>query len=110
VAAHLRLHGLTLQEALGAFEVEVPVVEALESEGGRAILEAAAVGELAVSWRRGPRRAPAGWSLVPTDQPLGAIAAYLCEAESDDGAVENGLLALPALGEELALWRVPDLG
>jgi len=110
VASHLRLHGLTLQEALGAFEVEVPVVEALESEGGRAILEAAAVGELSVSWRRGSRKAPAGWSLVPTDQPLGAIAAYLCEAESDDGAVENGLLSVPALGEELALWRVPDLG
>jgi hypothetical protein len=110
VAAHLRLHGLTFRKALGAFEVEVPVVEALESEGGRAILEAASVGELSVSWRRGPRKAPAGWSLVPTDQPLGAIAAYLCEAESDDGAVENGLLPRPSLGEELALWRVPDLG
>jgi len=110
VAAHLRLHGLTLQEALGAFEVEVPVVEALESEGGRAILEAAAVGELSVSWRRGPRRPPTGWSLVPTDQPLGAIAAYLCEAESDDGAVENGLLPMPSVGDELPLWRVPDLG
>ena len=110
VAAHLRQHGLSLQEALGAFEVEVPLVEALGSEEGRAILEAAAVGELSVSWRRGPRKAPAGWSLVPTDQPLGAVAAYLCEAESDDGAVENGLLPLPALGEELALWRVPNLG
>jgi hypothetical protein len=110
VATHLRLHGLNVQEALGAFEVEVPVVEVLESEGGRAILEAAAVGELSVSWRRGPRKAPAGWSLVPTDQPLGAIAAYLCEAESDDGAVENGLLPMPTLGEELALWRVSNLG
>ncbi|HEX4844662.1 MAG TPA: hypothetical protein VFV26_00495, partial [Geothrix sp.] len=96
--------------ALGTFEVEVPVVEALGSEGGRAILEAASVGELSVSWRRGPRKAPAGWSLVPADQPLGAIAAYLCEAESDDGAVENGLLAAPAPGEELGLWRVPALG
>ncbi|WP_243286642.1 M14 family metallopeptidase [Geothrix terrae] len=110
VAAHLRLHGLALQESLGTFDVEVPVVEALETEGGRAILEAAAVGELSVSWRRGPRKAPAGWSLVPTDQPLGAIAAYLCEAESDDGAVENGLLPAPTPGDELALWRVPDLG
>ncbi|WP_243318448.1 M14 family metallopeptidase [Geothrix paludis] len=110
VAAHLRLHGLALQEALGTFDVEVPVVEALETEGGRAILEAAAVGELSVSWRRGPRKAPVGWSLVPTDQPLGAIAAYLCEAESDDGAVENGLLPAPTPGDELALWRVPDLG
>ncbi len=106
VAAHLRLHGLSLRDASGAFDVAVPVVEDVGSEGGRAILEAARVGELAVSWRRGARSAPAGWSLVPTDQPLGAVAVYLCEPESDDGAVENGLLPVPAPGEELALWRV----
>jgi hypothetical protein len=110
MAAHLRLHGLTLCEAMGTFEVEVPVVEKLESEGGRAILEAAAIGELAVSWRSGPRVVPPGWALVPTDQPLGAIAVYLCEPESDDGAVENGLLPAPALGAELPLWRVSALG
>jgi len=110
MAAHLRLHGLTLQEAVGTFEVEVPVLEGLGSEGGRAILEAAAIGELAVSWRRGPRAVPPGWALVPTDQPLAAIAVYLCEPESDDGAVENGLLPVPALGKELGLWRVPVLG
>jgi hypothetical protein len=109
MAAHLRLHGLTLQEAVGTFEVEVPVVEALGSEGGRAILEAAAIGELSVSWRREPRAVPTGWALVPTDQPLGAIAVYLCEPESDDGAVENGLLPVPSLGAELDLWRVPAL-
>jgi hypothetical protein len=110
MAAHLRLHGLALQEAVGTFEVEVPTVEKLQSEGGRAILEAAAIGELSVSWRHGPRAVPPGWALVPTDQPLGAIAVYLCEPESDDGAVENGLLPVPTLGEELALWRVPALG
>lgn len=106
VAAHLRLHGLTVREAVGTFDVAVPRVEGLGSEDGRAILEAAKVGELAVSWRQGPRPAPPGWALVPTDQPLGAVAAYLCEPESDDGAVENGLLPVPALGDELALWRV----
>jgi hypothetical protein len=110
VAAHLRRHGLRVQEAIGTFEVAVPRVEALGSEGGRAILEAARVGELSVSWRREPRKAPAGWALVPTDQPLGAVAVYFCEPESDDGAVENGLLPVPVQGEELALWRVPDLG
>ena len=110
MAAHLRLHGLSLQEAVGTFEVEVPVVESMGSEGGRAILEAAAVGDISVSWRRGPRAVPPGWALVPTEQPLGAIAVYLCEPESDDGAVENGLLPVPVLGQELALWRVPALG
>jgi hypothetical protein len=110
VATHLRRHGLHAREAIGTFDVAVPRVEGLGSEGGRAILEAARVGELTVSWRGEPRKAPPGWALVPTDQPLGAIAVYLCEPESDDGAVENGLLPVPTLGEELALWRVPSLG
>lgn len=110
VANHLRLHGLSLQQAVGTFEVEVPRVEGMGAEGGRAILEAASVGELSVSWQREPRHAPPGWALVPTEQPLGAIATYLCEPESDDGAVENGLLPTPALGDELPLWRVPTLG
>jgi Zinc carboxypeptidase len=109
MAAHLRLHGLTLREAVGTFEVEVPKTEGLGSEGGRAILEATAIGEVSVSWQREPRAVPPGWALVPTDQPLGAIAVYLCEPESDDGAVENGLLPVPVMGEELALWRVPNL-
>lgn len=110
MAAHLRQHGLTVQEAIGAFEVEVPVVEDLDTEGGRAILEADTVGDLSVSWRKDSRPVPPGSALVHTDQPLGAIAVYLCEPESDDGAVENGLLPVPALGDELGIWRVPSLG
>ena len=85
------------------------MVEGMGQVGGRAILEAAAVGELAVSWRRSSRAAFPGAVLVPMDQPLAAIAAYLCEPESDDGAVENGLLAAPRLGDELPLWRVVAL-
>jgi hypothetical protein len=110
LATHLRLHGLSLQPAMGTFDVDVPTVESVGAEGGRAILEAAAVGELSVSWRREARSIPPGWSLVPTDQPLGAIAVYLCEPESDDGAVENGLVPVPKPGEELPLWRVRTQG
>ncbi len=103
---HLRLHGLAVREAAGTYEVEIPVVEGLGSVGGRAILEAAAVGELAVSWRREARAAFPGAVLVPMEQPLAAIAAYLCEPESDDGAVENGLMPVPRVGDELPTWRV----
>jgi hypothetical protein len=106
VAQHLRGHGLAVAAAAGNYPVAVPVVESLGREAGRAILEAAQVGELEVSWRRGPRTAPEGYALVRTDQPLAAIAVYLCEPESDDGAVENGLLPVPREGEELAIWRV----
>jgi len=42
---------------------------------------------------------------VRTNQPLAAIAVYLCEPESDDGVVENGLVAAPAQGSEFPIWR-----
>ncbi|MDP2317629.1 MAG: M14 family metallopeptidase [Pseudomonadota bacterium] len=106
VAEHLRRHGLLVAEAAGPYEVEVAMVQGQATEGGRKILEAAKVGELQVAWARSTRVAPAGWSLIVTEQPLGAIAVYLCEPESDDGAVENGLVPAPASGEEYPVWRV----
>ncbi len=106
VAAHLRLHGLTVTAGSGSVECEVAQVEAAAQADGRGILEAATVGALDVSWRRETRDLPPGWETVATDQPLGAIAVYLCEPESDDGAIENCGLAAPAPGEEFGIWRV----
>jgi hypothetical protein len=45
---------------------------------------------------------------VRTDHRLGAIAVYLCEPESDDSAIENGVIAAPDLGGEIGVWRVAD--
>lgn len=106
IAEHLRRHGLRVAPAEGLHDVEVARVMSLGAESGRAILEAARVGEVAVQWREEARRAPEGWSRVDTDQPLGAIAVYLCEPESDDGAVENGLVPVPAVGDEHPAWRM----
>lgn len=106
VAAHLGRHGLATEPASGTRDVEVATVAGFGSEGGRKILEAAQVGELVVEWRR-EARAVDGLHLVRTDQPLGAIAVYLCEPESDDGAIENGLVAAPAVGDEFPIWRAP---
>ncbi|MGE5182510.1 MAG: M14 family metallopeptidase [Acidobacteriota bacterium] len=106
VAAHLVRHGLAVGDAPAAADVEVATVAGYGSEGGRKILEAAAVGELHVEWKRGSRALPPGMRLVRTDQPLGAIAVYLCEPESDDGAVENGLVPAPEVGGEFPIWRV----
>ena len=105
VAAHLVRHGLAVSEAPAACEVEVATVVGFGTEGGRKILEAAEFGDLRVEWRRQSRALPEGVRLVRTAQPLGAIAVYLCEPESDDGAVENGLLVAPAVGEEFPIWR-----
>lgn len=105
VAAHLERHGLVVEPAPDELDAEVATVVEVAAEGGRKILESAAVGDLRVEWRRVTRKPPAGARLVRTNQPLAAIAVYLCEPESDDGAVENGLVTAPAVGGEFPIWR-----
>ena len=106
VAAHLQRHGLVVEQAGSApREVQVATVTGFGTEGGRKILEAAQVGDLQVEWATTTRALPDGARVVRTDQPLGAIAVYLCEPESDDGAIENGLVPAPALGGEFPIWR-----
>lgn len=106
IAGLLQQHGLHLGPATGTHDLEVARITSLGAEHGRAILEAARVGEVNVEWQQTTRRAPEGWSRVDTDQPLGAIAVYLCEPESDDGAVENGVAPIPTVGEEHPAWRL----
>jgi hypothetical protein len=105
VAAHLELHGLAVEAAPDEVDAEVATVAEIASEGGRKILESAAVGDVRVEWKRATRKVPAGARLVRTDQRLAGIAVYLCEPESDDGAVENGLVAAAAVGSEFPIWR-----
>ncbi|HEY0990124.1 MAG TPA: M14 family metallopeptidase [Kofleriaceae bacterium] len=105
MAAHLERHGLTVEATPDEIDAEVATVVEIASEGGRKILESAAVGDLRVEWKRGARQVAPGSKLVRTDQPLAAIAVYLCEPESDDGAIENGLVAAPAVGDEFPIWR-----
>jgi hypothetical protein len=105
VGAHLARHGLAVESAIGEHDVEIATVSGFTTEGGRKILEASLVGDLAVDWHRTVRAAPPGAVRVRTDQPLGAIAVYLCEPESDDGAIENGLVARPSAGAEYPIWR-----
>jgi hypothetical protein len=73
-------------------------------------LEATASGEreLLAEYRQETRRLPPGTYLVETEQPLGAIAVYLCEARSDDGIVACGLAPEPEVGEEFPAWRVVE--
>jgi Zinc carboxypeptidase len=110
VAQHLRRHGLAvrqLDQARSAV-VEVARVEGAVGEGSRKILEAAASGEreLLAEYRRETRDLPTGSYLVETEQPLGVIAVYLCEARSDDGIVASRVVAEPEPGQEFPVSRV----
>ncbi len=105
VARHLEHHGLAVSPMQSPAHGHIARVETLGTEEGRGILEAAKVGGIGVSWRSAPID-PTGRWWVGTDQPLGAIAVYLCEPESDDGAAENGLVELPAIGQDFPICRV----
>lgn len=107
VADHLAGHGLDVRPADGAvLDVQIARVESVGTEQGRAILEARATGDVTVSWRNERRAAPPGAWIVAADQPLGAIAAYLCEPTSDDGLVENGVVAPVPVGADHPAWRI----
>lgn len=108
LAPFLRGHGLQVEDAPAEARVAVATFEGQSHVGGRAILEDAGVGLRQVSWAHETRRLSAPSVLLPTEQPLGALAVYLCEPESDDGLVENGFLPTPAQGEEFAVLRVVD--
>jgi hypothetical protein len=84
----------------------VPTFEGAGLAKGRAILEASDYGLRRVSWRTESRRLGGDSIVVPTEQPLGALAVYLCEPESDDGLFENGLLTTPPAGGTFEVLRL----
>jgi hypothetical protein len=111
VGQHLRQHGLAVRQL--AFDCHSTVeVARVESAGARqksrAILEASSGGEkyLQAYYQRQTKRLAAGTYLVPTDQPLGAISVYFCEACSDDGLVTSGMIPEPEPGTEFPVLRV----
>ena len=108
IGARLAGHGLPVRVLDAATEarVEVPIVEEIRDSDGRRILEAA--GEVLLDARLEARteRLAAGTSVVSTDHPLGAIAVYLCEAESDDGLIACGMIPRPAPGDRFPALRV----
>jgi hypothetical protein len=110
LAVHLERHGLPTVPIAGELPCEIAKVTGYGRVGGRKILESASVGELALEWTRATRTVPADARLVRTSHPNGAVAVYLCEPESDDGAIENGLVAAPEVGDDYPVWRVNDPG
>jgi hypothetical protein len=103
-----RGHGLRFEAAPASARVERATLESLGAVAGRAILEASRVGQRQVSWARTEAQFRSDSLLLSTEQPLGALAVYLCEPESDDGIVEAGLSPAPAVGEAFEVVRLVD--
>ena len=102
----LRQHGIVVQrfdtDWRTTVEIFVPdsVVSLQAFEGHRPV-------RLEGRWRRDTRALPAGSYLVSTAQPLGVLAVYLLEPESDDGLVtwnlfDRGL----TIGAEAPVLRI----
>lgn len=110
LADRLRAHGLQVDEVERDVHasVEVAIVEGTVDESSRKILESSSDSErrLTANHTAQFRRLPAGTSIVRTDQPLGAIAVYLCEPHSDDSAYVCGFLDDLTEGDEFPAWRV----
>lgn len=108
VGQHLVRHGLaarTLDSAVEA-SIEEAFIEEVGETDSRAILEAPGETVIVARFERRTERLPEGTWIVETEQPLGAIAVYLCEAESDDGLVAAGLMPAPARGDRYPAVRV----
>lgn len=109
-ARHLELHGLVVDvlEKDVTTALEIARVDASVADGARKILEASAHGEreLTAHLERATRTLRAGTRIVRTEQALGAVATYLCEARSDDGFVACGVIEVPAAGDEFPVARV----
>lgn len=110
VARRLQGHGLKVEQLAAATPaaLEVATIAGATQESARKILEARAAGETEIDahYAKASRTLPEGTWLVKTEQPLGAIAVYLCEARSDDGVVACEMIAPPAPGSEFPVLRV----
>jgi zinc carboxypeptidase len=112
IARRLEGHGLRVArlESDREARVEAARIEGFAPIPSRKILEATSLGEkeLLAEYRPAARRLPAGTGLVETDQPHGAVAVYLLEARSDDGALQCGWIPEPKPGEEFPIVRVVE--
>jgi len=101
-------HGLRARVLSDAVEARVEVARITSASGvdSRRILEATGERVFGAEISVGTRRLPPGTWIVETEQPLGAIAVYLAEPESDDGLVAQGWLAPPDQGEEWPVLRL----
>lgn len=102
----LRRHGVRVEPVSGAREMEVEAFVLDSVSFAARPFQGHREASVAGRWTRGRRTVSGGW-IVPAAQPMGVVAAYLLEPESDDGlATWNAFDAALAPGREFPVLRV----
>jgi hypothetical protein len=87
VAANLRRHGVQVERLTRDFQVKVKRFNLTEVNSAEHIFQGHISTTLRGEWIEAEVTLGEGTFIVRTDQPLGMLAAYLLEPESDDGLV-----------------------
>jgi hypothetical protein len=108
VAEVLQRHGVEVEELREEAELNVEVYRLGKLSRELIAYQKHNLLRVETTPRKATRRVPAGTYLVRTAQPLGTLAAYLLEPQSDDGLVAwNAFDAVLAEGKDFPVLRLP---
>ncbi len=85
IAAKLRAHGLAVERLAEPATLEVEAFRIKENKAGERLYQGHRMNQVKGEYAADKREFPKGTLMVRTAQPLGSLAAYLLEPESDDG-------------------------
>jgi dipeptidyl aminopeptidase/acylaminoacyl peptidase len=106
----LRRHGITVRELREDITLDVESYTIDTLERSQQPFQKQHLWTLTALAKPTQRKIPAGTVVVPTNQPLGTLAAYLCEPEAEDGLATWGFFADGTKpGGEFPVLRLPKM-
>ncbi len=109
VADRLMQHGIPLEQLTSEATLEVETCVAKKLERSKRPFQGHSMISSQVERQVEQRKIPVGTFVIRTDHPLGALAVYLLEPESEDGLARwNFFDDRWAEGDEYPVWRVPS--
>ncbi|MGB7297670.1 MAG: M14 family metallopeptidase [Candidatus Aminicenantales bacterium] len=112
VVTKLRQHGLVIEKLNESVNLEVEIFKLTEFKSAERAYQGHHLNQVKGDYALEMREFPAGTIIVPTAQPLGGLAAYLLEPESDDGLLAWNFFdryLVPQWSRELQIYPVYKL-